>query len=469
MTDFSTPVHFTPLDEITLLPDRIRPIDHIAVGNLWTSIRTIGLLHPILLNVTPDGKKTLVVGGHRLESFKHHQRQCDIIPLPPLRFAGNDIPPNTVPSIFQDEISPQDLLQMEIEENLVRVEIPLEYRVRALKRLHDLVSGGNPGAAILPTARHLVASTGASVETARHQIAKALVVANFLDDPEVCKADSLTSAMNKVEAKVRRETVALAHSAPLPEEGDSLHDFLEGDCLQILQELPNNSFDLILSDPPYGIGADVWDQGNNQHLYRDTWENAQRIYTSILYNGFLLCREQANLFLFCDAKHFGWLVEQADKTGWRPFVSPIVWKKSTEGQAPWGTKGFIRTHEHILFATKGEKGLARATPDILDFSRPDKRTRIHAAQKPVELLAHLINISSLPGDRILDPCAGSGATFLAGWQTRTAVTGIELDPLYQPHCRKAVMERPQQQQDLFTNTSGPAVMPAGAAINIEDL
>jgi DNA modification methylase len=334
-----------------------------------------------------------------------------------------------------------------------------------------MVSGGNPDAPIMPTARALVGSTGASLETARHQVARALVVANFLDDPEVCKADSLTSAMNKVEAKVRRETVALAHSAPLPEEGDTLHTFLEGDCKAILPELPHNSFDLILSDPPYGVGADIWDQGNNQHMYKDTWENAQQVYASILHNGFKLCRGQANLFLFCDPKHFGWLVDEAALAGWRPFMSPIIWKKSTEGQAPWGTKGFIKTHEHIFFATKGDKGLARATLDVLDFSRPDKRMRIHAAQKPVELLTHLINISSLPGDRVLDPCAGSGATFLAGWQTRTAVTGIELDSIYWPHCRKAVMERPSQ-QELFPDTSGlvgTIGVPAGAAISIEDL
>lgn len=465
---FSTPVHFTPLDEIIVPEGRIRPIDFTAVSNLWTSFRAIGMIHPILLHTTPDGKQTLVVGGHRLAAFKHHRKQDEICALPPLKFAGQDIPPGTIPSIYQEEISPRDLLQMEIEENMIRVDIPLEYRVRALTRFHEIVSGGKEDASIMPTARMLVANTGASIETARQQVSRALVVARFLDDPEVAKADSLASAMNKVNAKVRREVVTAAHSAPLPEEGDTPHEFLEGDCKAVLAELPSNSFDLILSDPPYGVGADVWDQGNNQHLYEDTWENASKIYHRILWDGFRVCKEQANLFLFCDAKHFGWIVEQAALAGWRPFMSPIVWKKSTEGQAPWGTKGFIKTHEMLFFATKGEKGLAKATLDVLDFSRPDRRTRIHAAQKPVELISHLINISSLPGDRVLDPCAGSGVTFLAGWQTRTAVTGIELDPTYIPHCRKAMMERPSQ-QELSFDTSGPVRIPVGTPIDIEDL
>jgi DNA modification methylase len=96
----------------------------------------------------------------------------------------------------------------------------------------------------------------------------------------------------------------------------------------------------------------------------------------------------------------------------------------------------------LLFATKGEKGLAKATVDILRFDRPSRGERIHAAQKPPVLLAELINLTCLPGDRILDPCAGSGAIFHAGWATRTAVTGIELDPTYHPHCRAAVMAHP---------------------------
>lgn len=474
----TTPIiHFLPLSSIRVPPDRIRKVDPIAVGALWRDIRDKGLLQPIMVVLNENGAGTaeapfatldLVFGEHRFRAFEHHVAQHRVAldgglePFPPLRFDGADIPDGTVPALFWHE-NIERVFEVELSENLHRVELPWQDRIRALARLHDDATAADPSATVADTSRKLAGVTGMKERTAREQIARANIVAKFLDDPDVQKCDSLRSAWNTVNHKVR---VEVRQSAPQVEEGDTPHAFLEGDCTLILPELASNQFDLILSDPPYGVRADKWDQGSANHAYDDSAENALWIYKSIIEHGFRVCKEKANLLLFCDISHFHALRAAAEVAGWTPWPRPIIWTKGTEGMRPWGQMGFAYTYECILWATKGGKGLVQTSIDVLQFPKPPRNSRIHPAQKPQELLAHLIHLTSLPGDRILDPCAGSGSTFAAGWLARTAVTGIEMDEKYWGPCRYAVMQCPV----VPVSTSVPVRVPTHPdQIDLEDI
>jgi site-specific DNA-methyltransferase (adenine-specific) len=68
--------------------------------------------------------------------------------------------------------------------------------------------------------------------------------------------------------------------------------------------------------------------------------------------------------------------------------------------------------------------------DVFNIKRVPRHERIHAAEKPVELLSALIQCASLPGERILDPCCGSGSTLVAAKSLNRTGVGIEKDPDY---------------------------------------
>jgi DNA modification methylase len=132
--------------------------------------------------------------------------------------------------------------------------------------------------------------------------------------------------------------------------------------------------------------------------------------------------------MFCDIDLFDWLKLSASNMGWSPFRRPLIWQKSeSEGLAPWGAQGPRITTEFIFYATKGRRGLHASPIDVFNIRRVSRAERLHAAEKPVELLSRLISCASLPGDFILDPCCGSGSTLVACRETKRQGLGIESD------------------------------------------
>ncbi len=125
----------------------------------------------------------------------------------------------------------------------------------------------------------------------------------------------------------------------------------------------------------------------------------------------------------------------AKTSGWQPYATPLLWHKPGMGHAPQPGY-FSRHYECILFAQKGNRKLSKVRSDVFEF--PPVKDKIHAAQKPVELLKELLSLSFFPGESILDPCCGSGGIFAAGKDLNLKVTGIELDPKYVAICKELI-------------------------------
>jgi site-specific DNA-methyltransferase (adenine-specific) len=261
------------------------------------------------------------------------------------------------------------------------------------------------------------------------------LVSEHLDNPAIANARNFREAhaliLKKEEELVTAE-LAKRRLALLPSTPDI--EVRNGDLEEILPRLEADQFDLIVADPPYGIdasGGGFRARTVHHHNYVDDEATARRVAQSILTEGFRVTKFRSNIFLFTDIKHWEWLQRISAQIGWTPFRRPLIWGKSdSEGLAPWGAQGPRITTEFIFFATKGQKGLLASPIDYLRVNRVPRNERIHAAEKPVELIRKLLECSTLPGDRVLDPCCGSGSTLVACRELGRRAVGIEKDPSY---------------------------------------
>jgi site-specific DNA-methyltransferase (adenine-specific) len=211
------------------------------------------------------------------------------------------------------------------------------------------------------------------------------------------------------------------------------HKLLRGDCLEILPTLPAESFDVILSDPPYGIDAQNFnDSGglagggtDGSHFYDDSPEEWSRLMSAFIPESFRVAKAAAHLYLFCDIERFLPLRELVRIAGWKPFRTPIVWHNPTSNRLPWIETGPQRKYQLILYAVKGDRRVTRIYPDVIEI--PSDPNPGHHAAKPVALYRNLLIRSTSPGDSVLDPFCGSGPVFPSAHAEKVLATGIERD------------------------------------------
>lgn len=260
-------------------------------------------------------------------------------------------------------------------------------------------------------------------------IREAVILAEELSDPEIAKASSQKEAM-----KILQRKRDVEHRKKLAEElfsqsPSSPHRLLEGDFFHHIKEIPNDSFDTILTDPPYGIEAgNFGDQAFLRHEYDDSWETTERLLTTLAQEGFRVTRRQAHAFIFCSITRFFDIAKIWEAAGWEVWPRPLIWSKGTRGFLPRPYFGPRYSYESILFAIKGQKKFLNTSPDV--FHHPSTEEKLHAAQKPVALFKDLLSCSCLPGDSVFDPFVGSGTLFHAANELKLIATGIEMNPEY---------------------------------------
>src|SRR5678815_4074641 len=406
------------------------------LNDLLDSILKVGLLHPPVFWHDPAvGKWVLSVGERRFRAIEKINNETK--PIPNI-FCGSDvIPPGHIAiTPLGEYLDAVGRFEAELDENIHREELSWQDRVQALSDLHEMRKRENPSQTATQTAAEIVQKGGSkSVDGGREMLREAIIIAPFLDNKAVANARSADEAVGLIyKAQEEAALSALAKRSLAKMATKPSVEVRHGDLTDVLPNLEPGLFDLLLADPPYGIdasGAGFRARTIHHHNYLDDSDSAQALYRVILTEGFRTSKPRANLFLFCDIDYFDWLKRIAAQIGWVPFRRPIIWQKSeSEGMAPWGSAGPRITTEFIFYATKGQRGLTASPTDIFNVRRVTRRERIHAAEKPVELLQRLIECSTLPGDAVLDPCCGSGSTLVACRESKRTGLGIEKDQDY---------------------------------------
>lgn len=414
-----------PLAHLKLMPTRQRkdiPQEHIV--ELAKSIRENGLLHAPIV----DSNFTLITGDCRRRALELLTEQGA-----PYFYNGEEVLPAYVPVIITHLTSEIDLFRIELEENLRRKNLSHVDQAVAIAELHKMNQKLNgPATTLKDTGMELAAIQGKPFTSGDStKVADALIVAQFANDPAVRAARTAGQAARIAKKKIEQEF--LASVGAKAGETKTRHEVLTGSSFDLLPTLTPGSFDVILTDPPYGVDAHKFGSAGfmgEAHKYEDTVETALAAYQLVAETGYFLCAEEAHAFVFCDLVHFDSIKLIFEIAGWSVWKTPLIWYKGTTAHAPRPEHGPKRTYETILFASKGDKKVMKLGLDVLDFPAVHHSAKLHPAEKPVKLLEELLSWTIVPGSRVLDPFAGSGPTLEAADGLGCDATLVELDPKY---------------------------------------
>mgnify|MGYP001080626463 CR=1 FL=1 len=232
---------------------------------------------------------------------------------------------------------------------------------------------------------------------------------------------------------------------------------IEGDCLNYLNESSIGKVHLTFFDPPYRQGKDYrfFDDEQPEEKY---WAWIKEILLKV----HEITVEGGAIYFMQREKNAESVLKTLRETGWT-FQNLIIWKKKTS--AVPSEFRFAKQHQIIAFATKGNKPrvfnklrvdlpllpeyeyerengvyLTDVWDDIRELTsgyfageeaiRDSEGNRVHTQQSPIALLLRIILSSTMLGDTVLDPLAGTGPTLVVAKQLKRNSVGIEIDPNY---------------------------------------
>ena len=201
----------------------------------------------------------------------------------------------------------------------------------------------------------------------------------------------------------------------------------QGDCLEVMRDLPSGSVDAVVTDPPYGVGLDY-----------ASYEDSTAAYYALVTAAMPEMRRIARsvVVLTPGMKHLNWWYQNY------PPDWTLAWLKTNQcSRNPYG--GF-NVWEPVLYWAKAK---TRITQD--GFARPIRQQEgVGNHPCPKELGAWLMLMQRIDGKdeltTVLDPFMGSGTTGVACVQTGRSFIGIEIDEGYFAIAQRRIAEAQQQ-------------------------
>jgi modification methylase len=225
---------------------------------------------------------------------------------------------------------------------------------------------------------------------------------------------------------------------------DFLNKIICGDCIDVMQQIPDSSINLVVTSPPYNLKNST---GNGMKNGRGgKWAGAalQKGYThhddNMPHDEYVKwqrnCLEQMMRILTDDGAIFynhkwrvqdGLLQDRQDIVSGFPVRQIIIWRR--KGGINFNPGYFLPTYEVIYLIAKKNFKLApkaNALGDVWEFTQ--EMNNSHPAPFPIALVDRII--SSTTSEIVLDPFMGSGTTAIVAKALQRQYVGIELSPEY---------------------------------------
>lgn len=246
---------------------------------------------------------------------------------------------------------------------------------------------------------------------------------------------------------------------------------INGNCLEVLQTLPENSIDLIFADPPYWMrvgGVLKRVEGTEYDGCSDDWDNQFHTleeYAVFTRSWLAACRRvlapNGSIWVIGGMQCIYTIGNALQELGYW-IINDVVWHKANPTPNFMGTR-LNNSHETLIWAVKSQKSkytfhyktakeLNKDTVSPTDYAigvrkqmgsvwrfpvcsgkerlKDDTGKKLHSTQKPLGLLYRIICISSSIGDTVLDPFAGTFTTGVAAKMCGRNFIGIDASKKY---------------------------------------
>lgn len=220
---------------------------------------------------------------------------------------------------------------------------------------------------------------------------------------------------------------------------------MHGDCLELMKDIPDNSVDMVLCDPPYGTTQNSWD---TVIPFDKMWSELERIVKSKAAICLFAQQPFSSALVMSNPKIFKyeWIWEKSRATGhlnakkvpMKSHENILVFAKSSHPYYPIMSKG--KPYSGKTGRTGGNYGSAkrieinnnghRYPRTNVKFNNQDTNKQLHPTQKPTALLSYLIQTYTLERDVVFDFTMGSGSTGVAAKYLKRSFIGIEKDDKY---------------------------------------
>jgi|SRR5262245_33107846 len=416
------------------------------IEGLAASLSRYGLLNPIVL----DNENNLIAGHRRLLAAKS-------LGWPDITYRR------------LENLDPITRNEIELEENIRRKDLEWQEEVIGLYKLYQAKQEryGEKGSPLAQQGGYGIQEAARELDRATGSVSMDLALAAGLYEfPELLEEKTKSAAFKRyrrlketsLRAELAKRKQASDHGQ-LEEDDDDfdleaenaegaekptgiqrqpirkalwkgMGVFYHADARDVLRQLPAGSVDLIVTDPPYGIG--LFKEGsptssskfaeNQGAMYGDNPKEIMDMLDETFLHAARVLKPDGHAYIFFHMtryepvylmlrKHFGVCEE-----------TPLIWVKQTTGIGD-PNRSWIYNYEPCFWVNRG-RGLVKPQPfNVLKYDTVSKK--IHSVEKPVALMRHLIEASAVKGELVLDPFAGSGSTLVAAAQLDCKFIGVE--------------------------------------------
>lgn len=236
-----------------------------------------------------------------------------------------------------------------------------------------------------------------------------------------------------------------------------LNKIHQGDCIELLKKLPDNSVDLIFADPPYNLQLNGVLYRPNQtkvDAVNDEWdkfeskEDYDKFTTLWLSECHRVLKNSGSIWVIGTYHNIFRVGAILQNLGFW-ILNDIIWVKTNPMPNFKGTR-FNNAHETLIWATKSKNSnytfhyhsmkvmnddLQMRSDWLIPICQGDERIKVngqkaHSTQKPAELIYRIIISTSNPDDIVLDPFSGSGTTAAVAKRLGRKYIAFEKEPFY---------------------------------------
>lgn len=388
-----------------LVEDRFRK-DLGSLTSLAESISEKGLIQPI----TVDENLKLIAGGRRVAA-------AIVIGL------------DTIPAIIRKVTDELDAREIELFENIHRKGMEWQEQIRLTAHIHNLMKkkhGDN----------WTQLKTSKLLGKSRSAISDAVELAEALDViPELEESSTADSARRKYKRVIEEVIVKEAlEEAKSKNQKRSIvwasSQYIVGDTLKRIGTIADSVMHFAEVDPPYGI--DLHAKRKEKGDYLKTYNEIDaKEYPEFIKN----VAEQVYRVLWPNAFCVWWhgptwsnvVYKILIGVGFKVDVIPAIWYKPGGGFTASPDTKLARCYEPFFVCTKGLPALrARGRGNVYAIPGVPPAQRIHATERPVELMQEILKTFAYPGARVIVPFLGSGNTLIACYKEGMNGYGYDL-------------------------------------------